>query len=317
MAFGSPQWRELFRHAVAEARRLGMQLNMNNDAGWCGSGGPWNTPEFSMQKLVSTKTRVRGGQRFEGALPKPKDVAGFYRDIKVLAYPDPGKEKPAPAIPHRVGAGSERARWTRTAGSRGMRPTGNWIVLRIGHTSTGKKNHPAAEAGLGLECDKFSAEAVKRHFDGLIAKLADDVGADAGTAFTMTHIDSWEVGNQDWTPRMAEEFRGRRGYDLTPWLVSLAGGPPIGSAEQTERFRRDFLRTRAELTAEAYAGALRKLGHDRGLRLSIEGYGPTGETIDPLTLRRPGRPAHGRVLDHALGRLAPVVIATNGLGGPR
>ena len=40
VAFASPQWREMFKHVVAEAGRLGLQVNMNNDAGWCGSGGP-------------------------------------------------------------------------------------------------------------------------------------------------------------------------------------------------------------------------------------------------------------------------------------
>ena len=39
-AFGGPQWRDLFKHVCAEAHRLGLEVNMNNDAGWCGSGGP-------------------------------------------------------------------------------------------------------------------------------------------------------------------------------------------------------------------------------------------------------------------------------------
>lgn len=56
--FLSDEWRALFRHALAEAARLGLKLRMNNDAGWCGSGGPWNTPEHSMQKLVSTRLSV-------------------------------------------------------------------------------------------------------------------------------------------------------------------------------------------------------------------------------------------------------------------
>jgi hypothetical protein len=33
VAFASPQWREMFKHVVAEAGRLGLQVNMNNDAG--------------------------------------------------------------------------------------------------------------------------------------------------------------------------------------------------------------------------------------------------------------------------------------------
>src|SRR5262245_10082332 len=50
IAFGSTAWVNLFKHVCNEANRLGMQVSMNNDAGWCGSGGPWITPELSMQK---------------------------------------------------------------------------------------------------------------------------------------------------------------------------------------------------------------------------------------------------------------------------
>ncbi len=34
-------WQELFHHAVREAKRLGMEINMNNGVGYFGSGGPW------------------------------------------------------------------------------------------------------------------------------------------------------------------------------------------------------------------------------------------------------------------------------------
>ena len=50
--FMSDRWREMFRHAVAEAQRLGLDVNMNDDAGWNGSGGPWIRPEQSMQEVV-------------------------------------------------------------------------------------------------------------------------------------------------------------------------------------------------------------------------------------------------------------------------
>ena len=51
---------EMFSHACREAKRLGLQINMNNDAGWNGSGGPWITPEMSMQKVVSSEVHVSG-----------------------------------------------------------------------------------------------------------------------------------------------------------------------------------------------------------------------------------------------------------------
>ena len=90
--FASPQWRDLFKHAVSEADRLGLEVNMNNDAGWCGSGGPWNTPEHAMQKVVWTETTVEGPQAFSGTLPQPQAVEDYYRDIAVLAFPTPDGE---------------------------------------------------------------------------------------------------------------------------------------------------------------------------------------------------------------------------------
>ena len=42
--FMSPEWREDFKFAVQEAHRLGLELSVENCAGWSSSGGPWNTP---------------------------------------------------------------------------------------------------------------------------------------------------------------------------------------------------------------------------------------------------------------------------------
>ena len=91
--FGSPAWRELFKFVCCEAQRLGLEVNMNNDAGWCGSGGPWITPELSMQKVVWSETRVAGPRRFEAVLPQPQATANFYRDIAVLAVPQPAGDE--------------------------------------------------------------------------------------------------------------------------------------------------------------------------------------------------------------------------------
>src|SRR5664279_4261017 len=52
VAFGTITWQEMFRFACKEADRLGLEINMNDGAGWTGSGGPWNTPENSMQQVL-------------------------------------------------------------------------------------------------------------------------------------------------------------------------------------------------------------------------------------------------------------------------
>ena len=177
---------------------------MNNDAGWCGSGGPWITPELAMQKVVWTTTNVEGPRRFEGVLPQPEKVANYYADIAVLAFPTPAEyrieniqakaafirqEVPFQPLPEPLPADKTIARGgirelTAQMGSDGRLtwdvPAGKWTMLRFGHTPTGKDNHPAPEAGRGLECDKLSREAADAMFAGLMGKLIADSEAAGG-----------------------------------------------------------------------------------------------------------------------------------------
>ena len=76
--------------------------------------------------------------------------------------------------------------------------------------------------------------------------------------FVSTHIDSWEVGSQNWTPRMREEFQRRRGYDLWPFLPVFTGRV-VDSLEVSERFLWDLRQTVSDLIVENYAGHFRKL----------------------------------------------------------
>jgi hypothetical protein len=295
VAFMSPRWRELFQHVVAEAQRLGLEVNMNNDAGWNGSGGPWIKPEQSMQKVVWSDTNLEGPKRFEGMLPQPQAVAGYYRDITVLAFPTPGEFR----IDNIQGKAAYERRGVASAGEAKLPPemvinlahitnlstqldkegrltwdvpAGKWTLLRIGHTSTGVMNAPSPESGRGLECDKLSKEGIKAQFAGMMGPLIADVGRAAGKTLVATHIDSWENGSQNWTMRMQEEFQKRRGYDLLPFLPALSGRV-VESLEVSERFLWDLRQTISELVVENYAGRLAKLAQQHGLRLSIEAYG--------------------------------------------
>ncbi len=436
--FLSPEWRELFTFAVREADRLGLQIIMNNDDGWTGSGGPWNTVENSMQILTSRELRVKGPRKFDEVLPRPYAKLDYYRDIALLAIPASSKDgvdfrglspkvtasnpkckvgrlmdndtttvgrlrlprsgkpqwiqvecdKPFRArsftllkepgwhvygakllvsddgetfrevaplriprygflpVPAVVNLDPVEARFFRIAfesvpnGTRdvgvaeidlggnprienwpakaaffrvdGMEPAtdtpaggsvprekilditskldaggrlrwdvpeGDWTLLRLGHTTNGKKNHPCSPQGVGLECDKLSKKAMNAHFDGFLAKLIADVGPLAGKTFIATHTDSWEVGCQNWTPRLREEFEARRGYDPFPYLPTLAGHV-VGSPEISERFLWDYRKALAGMMADNYFGHLRALAKRHGMGMSVEAYG--GGNFDNL-----------------------------------
>ncbi len=295
-AFGQPGWRELFKHVTGEAQRLGLEVNMNNDAGWCGSGGPWITPDLAMQKVVWTETNVQGPMHFASPLAQPEAVANYYRDIVTVAFPAPAGDARIEAIrakaaftPTFIGPQARfapvpadqaiaRDRVVALAGRLDATgrldwdvPEGKWTIVRFGHTPTGKDNHPAPEAGRGLECDKLSRKAAEVMFDGLMGKLAADSRPLVGKSLVATHIDSWEVGSQNWTPAFRQEFEKRRGYDLLPYLPAMTGRV-VESREVSERFLWDLRQTISELVLENYAGCFRELAHRQGLRLSIEAY---------------------------------------------
>ena len=90
--FMSPEWRDDFKFAVSEANRLGLELCVENCAGWSSSGGPWNVASNAMQQITTSEIRVAGPRHFSGRLPPPPARLDFYRDIAVFAFPTPEGE---------------------------------------------------------------------------------------------------------------------------------------------------------------------------------------------------------------------------------
>lgn len=162
-------------------------------------------------------------------------------------------------------------------------PAGRWTLVRFGRTSTGANTRPAPEPGIGLESDKYDPAALDAHFGAFVEPLlraigrGEPVSAGAGgyrpraAGWSMLHIDSWEMGAQNWTGRYRDEFRGRRGYDPLPYLPAMTGRP-VESLEVSERFLWDVRQTGQELVIEHHAGRLKELGRRYGLGLSIEPY---------------------------------------------
>jgi hypothetical protein len=250
----------------------------------------------------------------EGGLPQEiKDrMDAFYRDVAVLAFPTPApgpaiadidekalyvrapySSQPGvrpflpspleyPALP--AGAAVDPARIVdlgdRLAADGRLVwdvPAGQWTILRFGRTTTGANTRPAPVPGLGLECDKLDAAAFDRHYDAFVGALLREIGprrTDGKAGWTTLHIDSWEMGAQNWTPAFREEFLKRRGYDLLPFLPAVTGRP-VGNMETSERFLWDLRQTANELVLENHALRLKERGRRDGFRLSIEPYDMT------------------------------------------
>ena len=143
-----------------------------------------------------------------------------------------------------------------------------WRILRIGYTTTGKGCAPATLRG--LECDKLSKKGLDAHWPNMPQRLLDAPGAKDVVRISI--IDSYEVGGQNWTEAMPEEFRARRGYALRPWLPALLGYV-VESAGETAKFLYDFQRTVGDLFAENYYGYFSELCRRAGILSATEPYG--------------------------------------------
>jgi hypothetical protein len=155
-------------------------------------------------------------------------------------------------------------------------PPGDWIVQRFSTFSTGERPSPAPEGMGGLEVDKMSKEAAKRHIDnGVVGHLYRRLTPEERKSFTYAIADSYERGFQNWTPRMIPEFVKRYGYNPTPWLPVLSGRI-VGSAAQSDRFLWDIRRQVAELIATDYVGGMRDAVRPLGLKVWLENYGHWG-----------------------------------------
>ncbi|HYO23521.1 MAG TPA: glycosyl hydrolase, partial [Lacipirellulaceae bacterium] len=179
----TPPWWELVRHAAEESRRLNLDFGIHNCPGYESSGGPWITPELSMQEIVWSEQPVGGGAPIQTRLPQPRpdlravqpypvfnpatnrlekpEIAArreFYRDIAVLALPAEGAVAKDQVIDLTARMGSDgQLAWDA--------PPGEWIVYRFGHTTMGKLLQPGQWEAIGLECDKMSRAAVQFHLD--------------------------------------------------------------------------------------------------------------------------------------------------------
>lgn len=296
--FMSPPWRQLFKHTLREADRLGLGIGMNLCSSW-NAGGPWITPELACKKFTVAQLKLKGPRQFAGKLPLPPADERLYRDIAVQAVRLPAPlgapqdaqrtelikiktvqdsfgsvvepivnvcaapDRPLPELaPDQVLKSGQVVDLTGKLAADGTLrwavPAGDWAILRLGYTLTGKTLPWPAPGGEGLEGDPLSPAAMERQFAAIGKPLAEDAGPLAGRVFQAVGLDSWETGLLNWSERLLKEFQRRRGYDPRRYLPALAGYT-VDSSEVTDRFLYDYRLTLGDCVADYYYGRLTEL----------------------------------------------------------
>ncbi len=167
-------------------------------------------------------------------------------------------------------------------------PPGQWAVLRMGYSPTGMTNHPATPEATGLEVDKLNRGFVREYMDTYLDTYASFLPPSLMGARGLRAIftDSTEMGAQNWTNDLLQQFQRLRGYDLRPWLPVLTG-TIVESAAASEKFLWDFRRTLAQLLAENHYGEIAASAHARGLKLYGEAIENRRQVFgDDMEMRR-------------------------------
>lgn len=345
MQYLDERWLAMFHFAIGEAKRLGLELNVNNGPGYYGSGGAWIPPEQGMQTLVASRTEIHGGKRFAGTLVRPRvstdepprqpwwtqveprrrfEPGADYRDVAVLAMPSKAEGADNLISTARLAASDSKDLtwklqtltwdgWVSYAGLQkdlapfamghsalgkkpeavidltakmsrdGMltwdAPAGDWTIWRIGHAFNGSMIGPTPDSTTGPETDKLSSGATALHLKTLFSRLCESLSAEDRNAWTTVHVDSWEGGGQNWTPKMREEFSRRRGYDPVPFLPAVFG-QKVGDEEISQRFLWDLRKTVSELMVANYVSEIQRLCHAEGFKFSFESYTTIGNDLD-------------------------------------
>jgi hypothetical protein len=316
--FMSDAWRDLFKHAIREADRLGMVVGANICSGW-NAGGTWVTPEHAAKWLVWSSVQVQGPGAVTQDLPKPEVLENYYRDIAVVAYPGTGRPTGAAGLKYldfkaaRIfltqppetlheedpGVPGERDCESKQVVDLSMRmdangrltwdaPAGAWTVLRFGYTLLGARTSCASPGSQGYEIDFLSEQAFDMQWAETGAKMLADARPLTRRTLRYVHDDSYEVAGPNrtqitWTPKFRGEFRSRRGYDILPYLPVLAG-KMVESREISNRFLWDYRRTIADLFADNHYRRMSDLAGEQGVGTHPESGGPFWPCIDALQL---------------------------------
>ena len=263
------------KHAMTEAKRLGLELNMIAASSW-NAGGAWVKKSDGSKRIASSSMDVAGPKKFDGVLPLPCDDETYHYDISVLAIPQSAGKKLASLdlvidLTDKMDDKGQ-LKWDV--------PEGNWTIMRFVCIGTNQPLVVPSPNSDGLLIDHLSAEATERHMLHMINKLGE---IDPGHKILkiMSH-DSYEVdAANDWTEDFVDEFKKRRKYDPGKYLPLLEGWT-LSDADIQTRFIADYRKTVGELLVQRHFRVSRQVLNRHGMKLCAEaGHGGFAR-VDPI-----------------------------------
>lgn len=310
----SPEWLDLYKHAVKESQRLGLEITAVAGSGW-NPGGPFITPEYALKKLVYSEVEIEGGNLIKIQLPKP-DTLLIYRDILIQAIRNQTEDSATKDsaimnwslksfnkffgaggnyplyklrenknISNNVSIINENEILDITKYFDGTRlnwnaPKGHWLIIRYGWTCKGTRTSTTSKGWGGLSLDHLNYDAFKIFSDNVITPITE-ASQSVGNSVKYLWTDSWEMGVTNWTNNFPQEFKKFRGYNLDKYMPVLAGRV-VESQELSNRFLHDFRKTVSDCILEYHYKPFANLAHRYGLGFHPESGGPHAAPIDAM-----------------------------------
>ena len=307
--FCSPEWLSLFRFALDEAEKRGLELSCAIQSGW-NLGGPVVTPEYAAKGLVFSKV-VLGGGTSAGRLPHPCVRDGWYRDVAVYAFPiDEEKLAPSPIYflaekfgARELGISAPDSRYllandrkdsakthpvpylVRSADIRDVTdrldaqgvlkwtvPAGSkWMVVRLGVTPTNARVSTSSGVWKGRVIDYMSERAFDYYWNRVVEPLLKAAGHHVGRTLRNFATDSWECGGMNWTDSSRPD----------PRLVSISG-VVVDDMTRTHVFLSGFRKSIAQEIERNHYRRFAERSHAVGVGIQPESAGPHAGPIDGL-----------------------------------
>jgi hypothetical protein len=299
LTYMSDEFLDMVRFTSEKSRELGLRMDMTLCSGWP-YGGPYVTAAHASTTLRIEHVAIKLGETsfaMPAMIESEKLIAAFLANAK--GAPDAATEG-APARKGRRAANlafefTRQFTITRDKiDGRVMLPSdlggANTVLLFIS-SPTGQQVKRPSVGSEGFVLDHYNRAAVETHLKVIGDRLMTAFGSNPPYA---VFSDSLEVYSADWTPDFMEQFKKRRGYDLTPYLPALAGD--IGP--KTLDIRHDWGKTLTELVDENYLTPINEWAKQHGTRFRSQTYGypPVAMSSNALVALPEGEGAQWRGL---------------------
>ena len=263
------------KHAMSQAKRLGLELNMIAASSW-NAGGSWVEKSDGSKRLASTSLDVTGPKKLNTVLDLPCNDKTYHYDISVLAIPQSKKKKLA-LLDEGIDLTDKmddkgRLKWDV--------PKGNWTIMRFVCIGTNQPLMVPSPNSKGLMIDHLSAGATERHMMYMINKL-EEIDPGHKILKILSH-DSYELyPANDWTEDFVAEFKKRRKYDPGKYLPLLEGWT-LDDTDMQTRFVADYRKTVGELITKRHFGLSREILNRHGMKLCAEAGHGGHPRVDPI-----------------------------------